>query len=474
MASAKYLAERLSREDGRLLGGTTAEGVQVGLLPRTAVVKFACMDRRETVRLVVSRKTMDGAVMTSKDLISGINLAHGNEVNSTYSRLRGICVKVDPSKGATGKQSVPIDFDKIVNYYRYLLASYDEANLRQRGIKAVKRKGDKDAAGKLNDISRKLYTFLFGDIEQYLEDKTELVILPDGILGFLPFETLVMPDGRRMGEKYSIRYAQSMTVQDMLAKRNYPRDRKPMLVMGGAVYEAKTYDKDMISNEGELLALNKQARYDLTRSASMRGYYGKLGYAEWENLPGTLAEANEVGKLMSGAHTLRGKNLTEANIKKLSKSGKLAEYKVLHVATHGLVVPEMPELSAVVLSQSIESKEDGYLRASEIAQLDLKADFVCLSACETGLGKIYGGEGVVGLTQSFLVAGANGLCVSLWQVADESTKEFMVEMYRMVTRENKSYSQAIAATKRRFMAGELGEQYRDPYYWSPFVYYGAP
>ena len=475
MASAKYLAEKLGSGDaGDRVVSASTDSCQSGLSGRTAIVKFANIDWRGTIRLVVSSETVDGAVVESKEFISGINLAHAKEVKDTFIRLRGIRVKEEPSNDATGKQRTPLDFDKIVNYYRYLLASDDQANLRQRGIKAVRRKGDRDAAGRLDDISRKLYTFLFGDIEEYLKDKTELIILPDGILGFLPFETLIMPDGRLMGEKYDIRYAQSMTVQHMIGKRRHPKDRRQLLAMGGAVYEAKTYDRDMITSEAQLLALNKQARYDLTRSASMRGYYGKLGYGAWENLPGTLAEANEVGKLMSGARALRGKNLTESNIKKMSASGNLAKYKVLHIATHGLVVPEMPELSAVVLSQGIESEEDGYLRASEIAQLDLKADFVCLSACETGLGKIYGGEGVVGLTQTFLVAGANGLCVSLWQVADESTKTFMVEMYRMVTRKNKSYTQAIADTKRKFIAGDFGERYKDPYYWAPFVYYGAP
>jgi CHAT domain-containing protein len=137
-------------------------------------------------------------------------------------------------------------------------------------------------------------------------------------------------------------------------------------------------------------------------------------------------------------------------------------------------VPEIPELSAVVLSQGIGENEDGYLRAREIAGLDIEADFACLSACDTGLGKIYGGEGIVGLTQSFMIAGANGLCVSLWKVDDEATRKFMIEMYRMAVQEKKGYARAIAETKRKFIAGEFGEQYKDPYYWAPFAYYGVP
>jgi CHAT domain-containing protein len=123
-----------------------------------------------------------------------------------------------------------------------------------------------------------------------------------------------------------------------------------------------------------------------------------------------------------------------------------------------------------VLSQYRERTEgeDGYLRMGEIEGLDIEAEFVNLSACETGLGQIYGGEGVVGLTHSFLVGGANGLSVSLWQVADESTMEFMVNMYRLVREKGMRYDRAITEIKRDFIGG----RYSDPFYWAPFVYYG--
>jgi len=110
----------------------------------------------------------------------------------------------------------------------------------------------------------------------------------------------------------------------------------------------------------------------------------------------------------------------------------------------------------------------------EIAMLDINADFVNLSACETGLGKIYGGEGVVGLTQSFLIAGANGLSVSLWQVADESTMQFMIGIYELVEEEGYSYDRAVTEMKRRFIARTNDNRldYSEPFYWAPFVYYG--
>ena len=163
----------------------------------------------------------------------------------------------------------------------------------------------------------------------------------------------------------------------------------------------------------------------------------------------------------------------EDKIKEMSLNGRLSEYKMLHFATHGVVVPDLPELSAVVLSQ-FEQKadgEDGYLRMGEIAELKLTADFVNLSACETGLGEIYAGEGVVGLTQAFLIAGANSISVSLWPINDEATSEFMVSVYSKIE-DGEDYSDAISDTKREFILGEYGEEYKKPYYWAPFVYYG--
>ena len=99
----------------------------------------------------------------------------------------------------------------------------------------------------------------------------------------------------------------------------------------------------------------------------------------------------------------------------------------------------------------------------------LKLTFVNLSGCGTNLGKVYGGEGVVGLTQSFLVAGANDLFVSLWQLADESTMAFMIGVYRLVEEKGLSYDKAMTEMKRIFT-----KEYRfgQPYYWSLFVYYG--
>jgi len=185
-----------------------------------------------------------------------------------------------------------------------------------------------------------------------------------------------------------------------------------------------------------------------------------------------MAEVRSIGAAVEYSDIYIGEKVNEGFLKMLSRRGELKKYRAIHFATHGLVVPQYPELSALVLSQMEEGldEEDGYLRVAEVARLDLKADFVNLSACETGLGRIYEGEGVVGLTQAFFEAGANGVSVSLWQVSDESTMEFMNGIYRAVESEHeRGYLQAMTEMKREFIHSE---RFSDPYYWAPFVYYG--
>ena len=94
-----------------------------------------------------------------------------------------------------------------------------------------------------------------------------------------------------------------------------------------------------------------------------------------------------------------------------------------------------------------------------------------LSACETGLGKVCAGEGVVSMTHAFIIAGANGLGVSLWPVEDNSTAIFMNSLYEKIANDVSYYS-AFSQTKREFISGKYGEKYKDPFYWAPFVYYG--
>jgi CHAT domain-containing protein len=264
------------------------------------------------------------------------------------------------------------------------------------------------------------------------------------------------------------------------------------------VYNAPSYEVEMIENDAQLAYLQMQVDRALSRGSPVEALYARLRGEGWNNLPGTLNEVKVIQEVVNEAKILTGEDVNEATIKELSATGELANYTVLHFATHGDADARIPELSALVLSlfpgsagvppaskadetsafpgageaPALPGGEDGYLRAGEIHQLDIKADFVNLSACETGLGKLYSGEGMVGLTQAFLLAGANGLSVSLWSVADESTAAFMITLYKLVEGQDLNYAEAISEVKRRFINGDFDDNWKAPYYWAPFVYYG--
>ena len=151
------------------------------------------------------------------------------------------------------------------------------------------------------------------------------------------------------------------------------------------------------------------------------------------------------------------------------KKGELSKYDYIHFATHGLVNSQYPELSGLLLAQNKASVEDGILYTGEIYGLDLKADLVTLSACETALGKRVEGEGLRGLTTSFLFAGARTVVVSLWKVADESTSQLMINFYNELLT-GKDKSTALRDAKLSLLKDA---NYANPFYWSPFVQIGG-
>ncbi|HHZ64375.1 MAG TPA: CHAT domain-containing protein, partial [Flavobacteriales bacterium] len=477
LSRAKLLAERLagSKENIAIPG---VSQVQQALGKSMAVLAYANVDRKETVQIAITSKTTNGQIIAGYPFWGSALKKHDSAVNALLGKQRGIKVintkKENPPIGQAQKKG---DLEKLINFYRSLLTNTSPENEQPR-----------------REIARALYDFLIKPMLPQIQGKMDLIIIPDGVLSFLPFETLIDEEEKYLIESYNITYAQSMGVMQLIKNRKYKENRKPLLAFGGAVYDEITYDTDMIENTAQLDVLKKNITLAMADTRVVDKAYASLGIAQMSNLPGTLAEVKALASIVPDTEILTGGKVSEDEVKSLSDSGKLAEYKVIHFATHGIVVPEFPELSALVLSQFKDKsgKEDGFLRMGEIAKLKLNADFVNLSACETGLGKIYGGEGVVGLTQSFLIAGANGLSVSLWQVDDQSTMMFMVGVYQLVNEKGMSYSQAINKMKRAFIKGQVsmdtfqpsrgitikpvGEakpgNLSHPYYWGPFVYYG--
>jgi CHAT domain-containing protein/Tfp pilus assembly protein PilF len=464
ISRAKLLAERITHNKFSNTSIANASKIKLGLSKDEAVLIYSNVDHLKMVQIIITDNECVGTEISNKINLLKTKINYTDSVLARLEKKRGIQI-VDRNKEnhPTNNLAKNLEFKKFVDYYRILLV--DSAHWTEKHDQYKQH---------LLECSQALYEILIKPIEAKVVNKKKLTIVPDGILGFIPFETLVDEEGKYLIEKYDICYTQSMTILDLIKKRNYSNTRMPLLAFGGAIYNESNH-KNSDNNKNIVLDIfQKKVSFALKRNSSLKAHYKELGMTKWNNLPGTLTEVKLLKNIFNNAKVFTGEKVSESNIKALSENNKLTQYKIIHFATHGLVVPSLPELSAIVLSQfnTKKSEEDGFLRMGEIEKLNINADFVNLSACETGLGKIFKGEGVVGLNQSFLIAGANGLSVSLWSVDDNSTAKFMESFYKMVSNKNICYKKAISQIKRRFIKGDFGQVYKVPYYWAPFVYYG--
>ena len=193
----------------------------------------------------------------------------------------------------------------------------------------------------------------------------------------------------------------------------------------------------------------------------------RVNGSEYAALPETEREVTGILKLFldknrSGEYHLR-KDAGEG----LLKSSNIKNYGFIHLATHGFINEETPKLSGILFSED-EKNEDGILYSNEIYNLNLDADLVVLSACESGLGKVVRGEGIMGLTRGFLYSGANNVAVSLWQVGDKSTSKLMIYFYENILN-GLSYSQSLREAKLRIIKEK---KYAYPSEWGPFILIG--
>jgi CHAT domain-containing protein len=183
----------------------------------------------------------------------------------------------------------------------------------------------------------------------------------------------------------------------------------------------------------------------------------------------TRQEANEILSVAPNGANFKA---LDFNASRATATGvDLSKYRYVHFATHGYLDSERPDLSAIVLSLvDREGKpQDGFLRAHDIYNLNLPAELVVLSACQTGLGKDIKGEGLVGLTRGFMYAGARRVVVSLWNVNDKATAELMQHFYRGMLRENLTPAAALRKAQTQLAQQK---QWRSPYFWAAFVLQG--
>jgi CHAT domain-containing protein len=194
--------------------------------------------------------------------------------------------------------------------------------------------------------------------------------------------------------------------------------------------------------------------------AEVRTGFSRLKYSE--------KEVTEIATLFEeGSAQLFLREEAKEDI--IKEAGILIPFSYIHFATHGLMDEKNPENSSLVLSRETGGAEDGFLQAKEIALLEMDPDLVVLSACQTGLGKMVRGEGMIGLTRSFIYAGTPSVISSLWSVSDASTAELMLRFYENLIQRKLSKTDAL---RRAQITMITDGQYAHPFYWAPFILVG--
>lgn len=286
----------------------------------------------------------------------------------------------------------------------------------------------------IGPVSSRLYDLLFDPIDSLSKSYSTLKIFSDGKLNYIPLEILEDRKGNYLFTSHDISYA----ISPELLKR--PKSNGPN------------------KNLSELLSFAPDFASDkmIASSDIVRGELSKL--------PGAFEEVNVLKDIFTGLTFLR-EEASETNFVKNAQ-----EYDIIHLATHAIVNDEKPELSRLVFDLSADTINDGYLHAYEIYNLDLNAQLVTLSACNTGFGKIQKGEGVMSLSRAFAYAGVPATVVSLWPASDKSTPELMTYFYQNL-KDGQAKDVALNNARKQYLSTAKGKA-RHPFYWGGFVLIG--
>ncbi|UNU20515.1 CHAT domain-containing protein [Microcoleus vaginatus PCC 9802] len=298
-----------------------------------------------------------------------------------------------------------------------------------------------------------------------------LLIVPDGVLQYTPFQALTLDPTRAqntnvplISEHEIITLPSASTLA--ILRQNYG-DRKPpsrtLAILADPVFSP---DDERIKGKITQATTEKLEANNLDLNRSLRA-----SNRQWppERLAFTRQEAQTISSLFPSASSSQKIDF-DAN-RTNATDGSLANYQIVHFATHGLANSKNPELSGIVMS-TVDDKGNlvnGFLRLTDIFNLKLSANLVVLSACQTGMGQNIKGEGMVGLTRGFMYAGAQRVVVSLWNVDDEGTATLMSSFYQGMLQKGLTPAAALRAAQLEMLKQE---EWRSPYYWAAFTLQG--
>ncbi|HEX2489710.1 MAG TPA: CHAT domain-containing protein, partial [Blastocatellia bacterium] len=338
--------------------------------------------------------------------------------------------------------------------------------------------GLKEYSGEYLAAAKSLSRTLLGPVAGQL-GKKRLVIVADGMLHYIPFGALPDPNSLDKSDvswqpllvEHEIVNLPSASTIEVLRRELAGRKpaAKTLAVLADPVFSR---DDERI-RPGASLAAQRNAQRDPLDESRARILVEIGGGApndlRIKRLPFTRQEAEAIMSLAPAGAGIKALDFEASRA--TATGGRLSQYRYVHFATHGLADADRPELSTLLLSlYDVQGRpQDGFLRAHEVYNLELPAELVTLSACETGLGKLTKGEGLVSLTRGFMYAGAARVVVSLWSVSDRATAELMTKFYRSVLVRGERPAAALRAAQVEMWRDKRWEA---PYYWAAFTLQG--
>jgi CHAT domain-containing protein/Tfp pilus assembly protein PilF len=410
--------------------------------------------------------------------------------------------------------------EKAAREVYLLLTSRDQLSGKER-LPQMQPQLDQ-AARQYQDAAAALSQMILGPVALQLQKSKRLLVVSDGALQYLPFAALPAPAGvvsaGRMPASAvapllkthevvnlpsasvlaALRHSESGRSQapkavavfaDPVFDRNDPRlkaagisKKKPQQKTPGADPETTVTGKADTNQPSPTLAAaspsetpplqglaseEPPSRDLLTRSMADIGLSTDRAYLS--RLPFSRQEAMAILSLTPPGQRMQALDFHATRT--AATDPKLAQYRVVHFATHGLLDSEHPELSGLVLSlvNAKGEPQNGFLGLEDVYNMTLSAELVVLSACKTGLGKEIQGEGLLGLTRGFMYAGAPRVVASLWSVNDEATAELMGRFYRAMQKQGMPPASALRQAQ---MEVASHKRWSDPYFWSGFVIQG--
>jgi CHAT domain-containing protein len=290
--------------------------------------------------------------------------------------------------------------------------------------------------------ARALYDLLLAPAAAQLAGKRTLAIVPDGVLWRLPFESLAAPDGKFLIERAAAFYVPSISIyREMLSRQEKPSAGTHMLAAFGNPSIDESRDRV---------------------NAVYRGL--DLG-----PLPDAEREVAAIARLWGPSSSVYMRK--EAHER--AARAEMQRARVVHFAAHGIFDDGNPMFSQIVLAPGETPEHDGLLQAWELARLDLAADLVVLSACDTARGKVGAGEGLIGMSWALFSAGCPSTVVAQWKVSSQSTSRLMIEFHRALSKSSSGMFAKAEALRTAQLALLRDSRTSHPFYWAAFVLVGS-